>query len=1174
MPPKKKQTYVKMDPITHILKRPDMYVGSIISKDVEEFVVVDDEYHIAKRTINVSPAILRIFIEPLSNVIDNVARSKKGKNKVTKISIEINSETGETSFWNDGDVIPIQMHEEEKCYNHSLIFGQLLTGSNYDDEEDRLDISGKNGLGIKLCNVYSSEFTIDSVDPQNKKKLLQTWRSNMREDSGPEITDIKSTRGYTRVTFTPDFTKFGLEGYTQDIIDLYKRFVVDTAMITKVPVFLNDQEIPVKNLVDYAKLYGASDNFLAIKTATCDVVVMPSNEFEAISFANGVYTPHGGAHVDAWCEAIFRPIVTKLNKPKKPQVTIADVKKFFRVFVVATVVKPIYDSQSKLKLESPVVEAEVKKTHIAAICKWPIMEHLEDIIRAKEMVVLKKAERKTRGYQRVEGLDPANNEGGTKGRFCTLILVEGLSAKSYAANGIQRGAFGRQGRDWFGIYALRGKLLNCRNSKPVSIAKNNVVTDIIKALGIKYDIDYTDDENYKKLRYGRVLIITDADVDGIHISGLLQNMFNALFPSLLERKPAFLTSMQTPIVKITTGPKSYKWFYDEQEYKKFTKTMSNKKITKKYYKGLGSSNKKDVAETFGKKLVEFETDEKCYEEMNKAFHTKYADLRKEWLANYDPANTILKWNGTDEEVFTLSHSGFINTELIKFSLDDCKRSIPSLMDGLKEGHRKVLYATMLRKGQKYSGTTIKVSQLAGDVSLKTGYHHGEQNLFKTITTMANAYVGSNNIPLLFRDGQFGSRAEGGKDAADGRYIFTKLDEMTRYIFRAEDDVLLEYLDDDDKKIEPKFYVPILPMILVNGCIAGIGTGWASCVPCYNPLDLIASIKVWLDNDGNVFSETEDNSIVSLLPGIVPWYRGYKGNITSEGDHKYTSWGVVDKKDSTVHITELPIGLWISDFTERLEKFKEEKQIADYKNYSTPDKVNYVIKESEDGIVCDENNLKLHTGIRTSNMVLFSEQGGLKKYSSTDEIIDSYCRIRYEYYIKRKAYILNNLEHDIKFLGNKKRFLEEVRDGIIKLFEENKGNRQSRKTIDIVKELEEKGYDKDTKDNEENDDEDEEEKEEQVKKRTGHGYEYLLRLQISSITAEKINKIKNDIANCISQRDELSATSEKDLWIRELDEFESVYEKYVVRLEEELAEAAIELMAEQKKKRTKKPKNEE
>ena len=792
------------------------------------------------------------------------------------------------------------------------------------------------------------------------------------------------------------------------------------------------------------------------------------------------------------------------------------------------------------------IEAEVKKTDLSKISKWSVMERLEDVIRFKEMSVLKKTERKKRGYEYVEGLDPANNEGGTKGRDCTLILVEGLSAKTYAAEGIQEGAFGKKGRDWFGIMALRGKVLNCRNASPAMIAKNKVITDIIKSIGVQYDVDYTVEENYQKLRYGRVLLIVDADQDGIHISGLIQNMFHALFPSLLKRSESFITAMQTPIVRVYG--KSDKIFYDEQEYFKYVASLGGKSFEKKYYKGLGTSNQDEVAETFAKKIIKFVDDDKSFESMNKAFNKNYSDSRKEWLLTFNPSKTVLKWNGNNEEELDISVSDFIDTELIKFSIGNCARSIPNLMDGLKEGHRKVLYTCFKHKNLKYSGKPMKVAQIAGLVAFDTSYHHGEQILYNTITGMANEFVGSNNIPYLFRGGQFGTRSAGGDDAANGRYIFTKLDALTRLIFHPDDDVLLEYEEDDGKKIEPKYYVPIIPTILTNGCLVGIGTGWSCNVPCYNPVDLVDSIKLWLDCEGDK---------MSVLPDLKPWYRGHRGEMSFDAK-RYVSYGISEKDDKgKIRVTELPVGYWTNDFTEKLEQMKAEKKISNYKNHSTPKTVDFTITELKEGPEC---KLDLHKYIHVSNMVLFTEEGVLKKYSSTKDILHSYCTLRYAFYIKRKEYKLKGIERQIKMLGNKKRFLEEVRDGDLKLFNIVKGKRESRKTSEIVSELEQRGYDKDLYvekekhdvEDEGDDDDDEEEGSEDSKKKTvkktGNGYEYLLRLQISSVTVEKIERLKKDIDTKIEERDKLKETSEKDMWKNDLDMLMKAYYPYIESLD--------------------------
>lgn len=1139
MPPKNRKTYNKMDQLSHILHRPDTYVGSIRSREGEDYVSdPSNNFSISKKTFMCNPAILRIFIEPLSNAIDNVERSKKSGMLCKNIKVNVDINTGYTSVWNDGDYIPIEINEQEKCYNHSLIFGQLLTSSNYDDDEERYNISGRNGLGVKLCNVFSSSFCVKGYDPENGLTFSQEWTKNMTEIGKPDITKSKSKKqtGYTEVSWTPDFKIFKMNGYSKEIIDLYCRYVVDSAMLTGINVYFNDVLINVGNLKDYSKLYSTIEekDILYINNKDSQIVVMPSSNFMYVSFVNGVYTSLGGTHVESWANSIFKPISKKLSTAKGATYSVSDIKKFFKIFVVVQVINPEFESQSKHKLESP-VKSTVTDLNINKILKWSI---IDDIKRSKELGALKKMERKKKNFVKIDGLDPANNEGGALGKDCTLILVEGLAAKTYAVKGIEVGAFGKYGRDWFGIYALRGKVLNVRNAKTASISKNAVISDIIKALGVRIDCDYTKQNVFDTLRYGKILIITDADCDGIHISGLIQNMIHTLFPSLIQRDKPFITSMQTPIVRVFLERNKEVLFYDEREYQKYvdnySKKFPTKQINKKYYKGLGSSTDKDIADTFGVKMVELVNDDNTTFNMNKVFHTKQSDARKTWLEKYDSSNIALAWNGGIKETIKLDISDFLNTEMIKFSLNDCKRSIPSMMDGLKESHRKTLYACFLRN-LKYSGKSLKVAQLAGYVAEKTSYHHGEQNLYDTITRMANCYPGSNNIPLLYRDGQFGTRLSGGKDAANARYIFTKLDGLTRLLFRQEDDVLLDRVEDDGDIVEPKFYAPILPVILINGCTVGIGTGWSCSVPCYNPIDLIKSVKCWLKNDGNAVNK-KGNATISLLPEIHPWYRGFTGDIEYSGKSKYTSWGNVVSEKKMKVVNELPIGLWIDNFKEQLDGLLEDKVIQGVRNYSTPEQIRFVIKEEKNGILCNRKNLKLWRYIYTSNMVLFNEDGIIKKYDSVDEIIDSFCKVRYEYYIKRKKYLLNKLDKDIKFIGNKLRFLIDVMNGSIKLFDDTSKKRKSRKVSDIVDELVKKGYDPENSENKDDDDDNK------------SGYGYLLRLQFRSITEENIDKLDKDIQSKTKDRTVLSNTTEKKLWIRDLDEFEKAYAKWLTVVE--------------------------
>ena len=1135
MPPKNskpKERYQKMDQITHVLSRYDMYLGSLNLKNINEFIATktEDGYHIHQEDIISSPAILRIFVEPLSNALDNVERSRNTKTPCTTIKVNINQKTGETSVWNNGDIIPIELNQGEGCYNHSMIFGQLLTGSNYDDEEERI-LSGRNGLGSKLCNIFSTDFKVIGCDPKNKKILEQTWTNNMRDTAGPQVKDTKLAKGYTEVIWTPEFTRFGLKGYTDNIISLYTRYVIDAAMLSKVDVYLNDELIPIKNLSDYAALYSTPTNEkLLIKTKDTEVFLTPAKSFQAISFVNGVYTRLGGQHVDSWSEALFRPIVDKFNgadkKAKKstPKININDVKQFFRIFVVSTVVRPEFNGQEKEKLESPAIEAFVKRTQITAICKWSIMDNIEDLIRAKEMVLLKKTERVTK-TTKIDGYDAANKCGGKDSHLCSLFITEGLSAKTYVVAGIDEGVYGRSGRDWNGILPVRGKLLNVRDKSATIISGNKVICSLIHALGLKHGVDYTDDNNFRKLNYGHLILVADADVDGIHIEALILNFIHSLYPTLLERKDSFLVSMKTPISRVSRRGGKDMLFYDERRFHSWLAKQTTRNFTSKYYKGLGTTKPEDVPDTFGLKMVEFKNDDLAFNNMQKAFHNKYADARKEWLEEYNPEKSIFSLDDAGE-LSNMTISNFINGELIKFSHADCARSLPNGIDGLKESQRKIIYAVKKRK-LKYSGTSLKVAQLAGYTAEHSNYHHGEKNLFETIIGMANEFPGTNNIPLLYRDGQFGTRLEGGEDAADGRYIFTKMEALTELIFREEDEPLLTPVNDDGDLVQPEFYIPILPMILINGCTAGIGTGYSTKIPNFNPLDMIKAIKIWLENDGEVLVEDPDDetNIVSMFSEFIPWYRGFTGDIEKNSATRFITYGIIDEiKRGAVEIKELPIGLWTSKFADFCDDLKSEKKLKNISNYSSTKDVNFILTEGDE-FRCDLTTLKLHSYLYTSNMVMFDETNKITKYDTVDRILDNFCKVRFDYYIKRKQYQLNYMKADMKYLGNKQRFVQEVISEELLIM--NKTEKY------ILEQLKTRGYDEDPKkiDNE-------------------GGYEYLLRMQIRTFTADKVKQIKNDIASIQQKIDGLTRTTEKEIWLGELEEFEKAYNTWLFSIEKE------------------------
>ena len=1062
----------KLTHVEHILKRPDSYVGPV--SRVSEPYWIHENGTFEKKMVVYSPALLKIFDEILVNAID---RNSMYPKNVTSLSVSIDKTSGEITIENNGPLggIAIKMHEKEDIWNPELTFGHLLTSTNYDDTQERV-VGGRNGYGAKLTNVYSTKFSIKIKDGENKSVYTQEWSDNMKKCRPPKIKKYAGTTSSVCVSFIPDWARFGMTEMDDSIYKIFEKRVHDANICTSqnCKVKFQDELLPKCAFNAYAKMYTKSDEMCTFTSERWSVCIAPSEDgFEHVSFVNGICTTKGGSHIDHVSGTIANSIIEDMAKKIKlrPQ----QVKNAFFVFVKATLVNPSFSSQVKsectLKPQDFGSKFEPPKTFIKNILKTGIQAELLSLSKFREMKELKKTDgsRKSK-ITGIPKLDDANKAGTAHSEKCTLIVTEGDSAKTLAIAGLSV-----VGRDHYGVFPLRGKCKNVRDASVKQLTENKEFNDLKKILGLQQGKVYT---SLSELRYGRLMIMTDADNDGSHIKGLILNMIHYFWPSLLELK--FLVSMVTPIIKASKGSETKSFYTDSTFRQWYGSGKQGWKI--KYYKGLGTSTSAEAREYFKKikeLTVQFDADDSMDESIILAFDKTKSDLRKTWLleSTEKKASELEVPYGNVER---LNISDFIHKDLVNFSLADLKRSIAHVSDGLKPSQRKVLYACFA----KNLTSEMKVAQLAAYVSEKTSYHHGEVSLADTIVKLAHNFMGSNNINLLEPCGQFGTRLMGGKDASQTRYIFTKLTKSARTLFDAKDDPVLKYLDDDGKQIEPEYYVPILPTVLVNGT-EGIGTGFSSYIPPFNPEDICANINRVIDGE-------------NLVP-MKPWFDKFKGRVFSNDEGFWVTEGVWTQAGNKIKITELPPGRWTQEYKEYLDTLMDKKNIANYVNNSTTENVDFVIEGyTGKDIVKD---FKLQKTFHISNMHLFHPTRGIHKYESPEEILTDFVKIRTETYKKRKAYLIHVLKEKTKKLENMSRFVDMVIHEKLIVFK--------RKRSELESEME-KMFDK-----------------------IDGSYDYLLNIKTYQYTLEAVQSLREDTIKTKTELDILQNTNHIDMWKSDL-----------------------------------------
>ena len=1123
------QKYQQKTDKQHILDNPDTYIGAVEQVDSNVWLLNEAGDKIFEKNINYVPALFKLFDEGIVNCRDHVVRmmqlvedGAQNALPVTYIDIAIQDD-GTIVMINDGNGIDVAEHPEYKMWIPELIFGHLRTSTNYDKTEKKI-VGGKNGFGFKLVLIWSISGSIETVDHVRGLKYTQEFSNNLDIIGKPSIVKASKVKPYTKITFKPDYARLGIPGLDADMISLLKKRVYDVAAVTDktLKVKYNSQVIPVKNFEQYINMYiGPKEEVNRVYENNghrweYGVALSPSHEFMQVSFVNGIHTAKGGKHVEYILNQITRKLCLFIEKKKKITVNVNSIKEQLILFLRCDIENPSFDSQTKDFMNTPSAKfgstCHVSDKFIEKLAKMGVMDAACALTEVKENKAAKKTDgSKTKNIRGIPKLIDANWAGTEKSNQCIIIFCEGDSAKAGIVSGLSS-----EDRNTIGVYPMKGKILNVRGEQIKKIGENKEIAEIKKILGLETGKEYASMQEVNSwLRYGKVLFMTDQDLDGSHIKGLCINLFQSEWPTLAQI-PGFIGFMNTPILKARKGVQEL-MFYNEGEYEAWKKVNDTKGWKMKYYKGLGTSTGKEFREYFEKKkLVGFEHSGTVSDDaIDMVFNKKRADDRKEWLENYSRDSYL------DTSHSMVPYEDFIHKELIHFSKYDCDRSIPNLMDGLKISLRKILFSAF----KKNLTTEIKVAQFTGYVSEHSGYHHGEASLNAAIVGMAQNFVGSNNINLFVPNGQFGTRLQGGKDSASERYIYTMLHKITRSIFPEQDDAILKYLNDDGTPVEPLFYAPIIPMVLVNGS-KGIGTGFSTEILCYNPLDIIAYLK-------NKLSAQPNNE---LSAEFMPYYDGFNGTITTLHPGKYLFRGKYENiGPDKIRITELPVGTWTDDFKEYLETLTDSTDksgkkvtplVKDYDDMSKDTSVDFVItlqkgkldelesQQLDNGCNGLEKIFKLFTTATTTNMHLFDAEDKLKKYETVAQIIDDYYDTRSQMYLIRKNYLIDIINQELVLLTNKSRYIQENLAGTIDL--------RKKKKDEVTAMLQHKGFAIIGEDQD---------------------YKYLTRMPMDSVTEENVDKLLKE-HNCKSSELKcIQETSPQQMWMNELKVLEEEYSTY-------------------------------
>ena len=1085
-----------LSPRSAVLHRPDALLGPN-DPVTQESLLFDDLGGAALRQFTLSPILMKLIDELVVNALDASTKDENLRN------IRVAFADGTLTVYNDGRGIPVTKFRGTERYIPEVIFTELNAGSNFEDVGTRFS-GGRNGVGASCANIWSELFEVDVRDAATGLTFRQTFARNMSERSDPVVRKAAGRTGHVRVLFRPDYARLGVDP-ADPVLDALVRTRVQEAAVcaARGSVFYNERRLK-GDLRAYSRALLGSEPIVEVLGGAPDVAgitlaVAVCEGGRVQGFVNGTRCSEG-SHVKAVLERLTKGLAEAVKSRYKDGVTLkpATVRGNLGMVLVCRIPDPRFSSQAKDTLSTPLKDfgfaVDIPLRLFQRLGKTGILETLHELEQAQQ---LSGALRRTLAPKaRDVNIDKYDAALWSKTRpnECTLLLTEGDSAKAFAVSGLSV-----VGRERFGVFPLRGVLLNPR-CVPLKRALDNAeISNLLKILNV------TPKSSLETLRYGKIGILTDQDADGSHICGLLMNFVSVLLPHVLSAKPDFLVRIVTPLIRATRKTSGEQLCFESlQEFEAWKATVDLNSWQLKYYKGLGTSSAreaKDIFRELARNTVQFEhRGESSEAALQQFFDDSRSEDRKGLVVGCDPLATVDY--GPERRA---SVEDFLRLEMIHFSTYHVRRSLPSSVDGLTPARRKVLYYFFQ---QRDPFAEVKVAQAAPGVAQLTNYLHGENSLVESIVGLAQDHVGTNNVALLVAHGQFGSRLDRPSVHAAPRYIFTCLSRMAAALFPRGDSSVLERQEEEGELVEPKYYVPVLPVVLLNGA-SGIGTGFACSCPSYGLPDLVAAARAVLRGHE--------------LPPLTPHFSGFKGSVAvTERSVVTTGCYSVSPDGQRLTISELPVGKWteaaLAYYRGLVESPKGKLKILAVQNRSTDTDVH--IDLDLDGTVDDLPDaevltaLKLSTSISLQQMWMFDASGRLTHYATPEDIIRAHAAERLRVYASRREYDLGQTEARLEVALMKRRFVQLIVSEELRL--------QGRPRAAVVEDMTARGLAPD---------------------REGK-WDHLLGMSFSSATLEHVERLDAECRRLAEELEALRRETPSSMWLDDLAELEEVHGRYL------------------------------